>query len=330
MPQNSPSKGRSAFTLVELLVVIAIIGVLVALLLPAVQAARESARRMKCQNHLRQIGLAMHNFETAQGGLPPVAIDFDSNAPATLPFPEPKGNRAARSVHFMLLPYLEQLSLQDKFDPNLDWRMPVNRPLVKTAIPFYVCPTVSVVNRTRTFTTESQWGGGEVTGNVTDYKVFARVRSTINTTTLLSGTVNSSWSAALRPNILTRIAQVTDGTTNTVAFIESTGGPHIYRLGRLVSTTNSNNTQMWADHRNYDIFDGTDPATGLSDDATATRPNRTIAVNGTNDAEPYSLHTAGVNMLRSDCSIGFLARNVSIGIVAALITRDHGEIIPEF
>ena len=87
---------------------------------------------------------------------------------------------------------------------------------------------------------------------------------------------------------------------------------------------------MWADHRNYDVFDGTDPNTGISDDDTATRPNRTLAVNGTNDSEPYSMHPAGINMLRSDCSIGFLSRNVSIGVVAALITRDHGEILPDF
>ncbi len=321
---------RRGFTLVELLVVIAIIGVLVALLLPAVQMAREAARRMKCQNNLRQMGLAIHNFENAYGALPPLAIDFDSNAPATLPFPEPKGNRPARSLHFILLPYIEQGALQGKFDPNLDWREPANRPLAANAISIYYCPTVGIVNRTRTFTTEAQWGGGPVTGNVTDYKVFARCRSTINTNTLLSSSVNSSWSAALRPNINTRIAQITDGTTNTAAILESTGGPHVYRLGKLASTSNSNNTQMWADHRNYDIFYGTDTTTGLSDDTTATRAQRTLAVNGTNDAEPYAMHPGGINMLRADCSVGFLQKSVTIGIVAALITRDHGEVLPDY
>jgi prepilin-type N-terminal cleavage/methylation domain-containing protein/prepilin-type processing-associated H-X9-DG protein len=323
------SRFREAFTLVELLVVIAIIGVLVALLLPAVQAAREASRRAKCQNNLRQVGLALLNHESVKGALPEAAIDLDSAAPSTLPFPAPRGNRAPRSVHFTLLPFAEQLNLQVQFDPNVDWRMPVNRQLAATPIPMYVCPTVAVASRTRSFTTEAEFGGGTVTGYVTDYKVFCRVRSTVNTATLLTTTVNSSWSASMRPNILTRLAQVTDGTSNTLAFLESTAGPQVYRLGRPVQGMTAN-TQNWCDHRNYDIFDGTDPATGLSDDTATTRPQRTMAINGTNDAEPYSLHPGMINILRADGSVGILKSSVSIGVVAALITRDNGELLPEY
>jgi len=87
---------KNAFTLVELLVVIAIIGMLIALLLPAVQAAREAARRMQCTNHLKQIGLAVHNHHDSQTALPPVVINF-----------------SRPSIHMFLLPYLEQTALHD-------------------------------------------------------------------------------------------------------------------------------------------------------------------------------------------------------------------------
>src|SRR5438105_8651960 len=101
---------RSAFTLVELLIVVAIIGVLVALLLPAAQAAREAARRMSCGNNLRQIGLALQNFESVSKCFPsslrPTAVD-------------PNGLFNGWSVHGQILPYLEQANLYQQIDFNL-------------------------------------------------------------------------------------------------------------------------------------------------------------------------------------------------------------------
>lgn len=90
------SQRRRGFTLVELLVVIAIIGILIALLLPAVQAAREAARRMQCTNHLKQLGLAVHNFQTARGGLPPICV-----------------YNQKQTIYGLLLPYLESQNIYD-------------------------------------------------------------------------------------------------------------------------------------------------------------------------------------------------------------------------
>lgn len=323
-------KSSRGFTLVELLVVIAIIGVLVALLLPAVQAAREASRRIKCQNNVRQIGLGLANFESSRNTLPEAAIDEDANAPAATPFLLPQGGRPVRSIHFILLPYIEQNAVFSVADPNTDWRTIANRPAAGTLIPTYLCPSVGTTagNRIRTFTAGASVGGGTLTGYVSDYMLFVRNASVLNTATLLSS-LNSSWSGALRPNITTRLAQITDGTSNTLTFMECSAGPQLYQLGRPVSGTTPN-TQMWADHRNYSVLDGTNPATGVTDGLAANRSVRTLAINGTNDSEPFSLHPGGVNILKADGSVYFLKNGVSIGIVAALITREEGELLPEY
>ncbi len=213
---------------------------------------------------------------------------------------------------------------------NTDWRTLANRSLAATPVQAYLCPSVGTTGNTRirTFTVAGVNGGGTVNGYSSDYMAFCRNSSTINTTTFLSS-LDAGWTGTLRPNVTTRIAQITDGTSNTEVFMECSAGPQLYRLGRPVGGTTSN-TQMWADHRNYSTLNGSNPATGVSDDNTSTRSVRTLAINGNNDSEPFSLHPQGINMLRADGSVYFLKNTVSVGLVAALITRDQGELLPEY
>ncbi len=121
-------KLRHGFTLVELLVVITIIGILVALLLPAVQAAREAARRLQCSNNLKQIGLALHNYHTAHNVLP-----FGSA------YRDPP--RFMRTWAAMILPQLEQGALYDQLDFSKTVHVEPNRTLVRTVLPVYACPS---------------------------------------------------------------------------------------------------------------------------------------------------------------------------------------------
>jgi prepilin-type N-terminal cleavage/methylation domain-containing protein len=148
---------RKGFTLVELLVVIAIIGVLVALLLPAVQAAREAARRSQCLNNLKQLGLACHNYEDTEGRLPPAGD-------AVL-----QGTNTATGLSWLavILPYMEGTNLRDIVDETVHWSHANNDRAENTIVPTFLCPTTG--GELSVFIAES--------GNTAVYVEFSNLRA---------------------------------------------------------------------------------------------------------------------------------------------------------
>lgn len=124
---------RRGFTLIELLAVITLIGILMGLLLPAVQAAREAARRMQCMNNLKQIGLAVLLYDQANNKLPPTKFGTGIDMKGT--------------AFVSILPYLEQQAVFDRWDKNVDATSPPNLQLIEMDMPVYVCPSMVVAGR---------------------------------------------------------------------------------------------------------------------------------------------------------------------------------------
>ncbi|MEL7498619.1 MAG: DUF1559 domain-containing protein [Planctomycetota bacterium] len=133
MSNNQTNPRRSAFTLVELLVTIAIIGILIGMLLPAVNMVREAARRTSCMNNLRQLGLAMLNYESGQMKFPPGVVDNNDDL-----------TDAMHAGWVFILPQLEQQNIYDQYDFNQDWKSTNNLQVAKFAVPNFLCPSNGV------------------------------------------------------------------------------------------------------------------------------------------------------------------------------------------
>ncbi len=202
------AKPFRGFTLVELLVVIAIIGVLVALLLPAVQAARESARRTQCISNIKQIGIALLNYHGAMNSFP-----------AGMQFDDPR--QAHQSTDFKrnwiidILPYLEQQNVYDSFDFSVYISDDLNRPSRSVSIPSLLCPS-DIGGESGPFMGSGLSGSSEVDDWARSN--YACNGDNINANAPL--TEDSQKIGVLRRNVQTRIGQITDGTSHTILAAE--------------------------------------------------------------------------------------------------------------
>jgi prepilin-type N-terminal cleavage/methylation domain-containing protein len=251
--------GRKGFTLVELLVVIAIIGILVGLLLPAVQAAREAARRMQCSNNAKQIGLAFHNFESARKSLP-TSLRPPSNVSGS-------GEQSRVAVLTDLLPYLEQNNIFNQYNKGINWNQGSNIPLSQTPIPSYICPSnpTGAVLDTAPPGSNPQFIPG--IASTTDYSPVYGIGTGVFTQLLgvpapdqyqdsaeifagvtppytyvrgffpKNATIDPRTGLQTRPGA--KFASVLDGLSNTIAIAESAGRPFVYVRGRRLTGGNA-------------------------------------------------------------------------------------------
>ena len=340
---NRKSRG---FTLIELLVVIAIIAILIALLLPAVQQAREAARRTQCKNNLKQIGLGIHNYESTYSRFPSAGEYTDEGAKDRRYFPV--------SLYVALLPFVEQGNIYSQWNMNFHYTNPANAPLAKKVIPGYVCPSNAITQI-------------DVLGyGTSDYMPIAYTDidpiTGARNPSVAGVALNADRNGALGQ--CRKMADSTDGTSNTALVIEDAGRStgqagkaNITSVRYVGGSRGADTTQLYA---TADVAPGSaggnfsgpnrwadqDGGSGVS--GAPNYPAETKLINnnsvpkggpaacpwstnncGPND-EPFSQHTGGCQVVLGDGSVRFLSENLDRQIIRKLCDPSDGEVLGEF
>jgi prepilin-type N-terminal cleavage/methylation domain-containing protein/prepilin-type processing-associated H-X9-DG protein len=292
MRSSGPIRSRG-FTLIELLVVIAIIAVLIGLLLPAVQKVREAAARLKCQNNMKQIGIANHNYLSVYGTFP---LGWDSR----------------HNIMVFILPHIEQGNVIEGYDYNKTWSNTTlntsgktNKALTSVDLALLQCPGAPTP-RPGQFVSDYP---------VSDY-ISTELYAIMN---IPSGTANSSplvQSFFGNDGKAPTPAKISDGLSNTFLLFEDVGRPEYWLNGKKQSTTSAAGNAQWAD-----------PANRITVQKLSTCTNKTF-FNCNNGNEIYSFHAgnSGANFLMGDGSVRFIPDSIPGPAFKALYTRAGGEV----
>lgn len=326
------SHHRRAFTLIELLVVIAIIAVLIALLLPAVQQAREAARRTQCKNNLKQIGLALANYESSFGILPPGYVSGVGT-------PDPRTGDSGPGWGWLaiLLPYVDQTPLQQSLNWNLPCWDPANSTMVKTVVPMFLCPsatspagTVGITDINLNVMNNIYFGRANYVHNVGWNDIWSSPASTDYTDPI------KGCNGVMFRNSGVRLRDVTDGLTNTVfvgeraPYLADAVWPGVVPGSEHFSYNEFASSGTGGPGINYDnagSYVGANSGPSIYEDPQIIHsPNWP----GGHTDQMYSQHVGGCHIMLGDGSVRFVSDSMDMRTFQWLCSRQGGEVIGEF